>query len=267
MQRPSFTDFDRPYRRGVVLGLSLAELFILLIFLLLLTMIGYAMNKEQELAEQIKQQEHLDKTVNELKDQLTKAENEKERAEQEKEEAENQLRSQIKDHDPNDLIVALEKISSLTTQVNDLQDDLQPDQKESNAPKGQDSPCWYEMTKRSNGEDYEKALYIFSIRISDRHIFVKDIDAPTLEYQKQKKELEFDRTALNKDLDYADFARAFQPLKQSGDNKKVRDDRRCTFYIRMWDATTSKSSYKRAHNEFVQGVFNTYEVKDNPWRH
>ena len=36
----SYKDFDRPYRRGLVLGLSLAELFLILLFLLLLASIG-----------------------------------------------------------------------------------------------------------------------------------------------------------------------------------------------------------------------------------
>jgi hypothetical protein len=36
----SYQDFDRPYRRGLVLGLSLAELFLILLFLLLLASIG-----------------------------------------------------------------------------------------------------------------------------------------------------------------------------------------------------------------------------------
>lgn len=42
--KQSFTsnDLDKPYRRGVILGLSLAEVFLLLVFLLLLVLTGYA---------------------------------------------------------------------------------------------------------------------------------------------------------------------------------------------------------------------------------
>ena len=43
----SFTEFDRPYRRGLVLGLSLAELFLILLFLLLLAAIGMAQNERE----------------------------------------------------------------------------------------------------------------------------------------------------------------------------------------------------------------------------
>ena len=36
----SYSNFDKPYRRGLVLGLSLAELFLILLFLLLLVSMG-----------------------------------------------------------------------------------------------------------------------------------------------------------------------------------------------------------------------------------
>ena len=44
----SYGHFDKPYRRGLVLGLSLAELFLILIFLLLLVAIGIVQFLEEE---------------------------------------------------------------------------------------------------------------------------------------------------------------------------------------------------------------------------
>ena len=52
----SYENFDKPYRRGLVLGLSLAELFLILLFLLLLIATGLNQIKEQK--------------INELTDQL-----------------------------------------------------------------------------------------------------------------------------------------------------------------------------------------------------
>ena len=43
-----FPDLDKPYRRGLILGLSLAEVFLLLVFLLLLVAVGYAGFVEDE---------------------------------------------------------------------------------------------------------------------------------------------------------------------------------------------------------------------------
>ena len=45
----SFQNFDKPYRRGLVLGLSLAEVFLILLFLLLLASIGLASSIQEEL--------------------------------------------------------------------------------------------------------------------------------------------------------------------------------------------------------------------------
>ena len=44
----SYENFDKPYRRGLVLGLSLAELFLILLFLLLLIATGLHQIKEKE---------------------------------------------------------------------------------------------------------------------------------------------------------------------------------------------------------------------------
>ena len=47
----SFENFDKPYRRGLVLGLSLAEVFLILLFLLLLASIGLTSSLQEELVE------------------------------------------------------------------------------------------------------------------------------------------------------------------------------------------------------------------------
>ena len=135
--------------------------------------------------------------------------------------------------------------------------------------KGQDSPCWFRRSTRSNGESYERALYIFNVRIDDTSIFLKDIAAPTPEYAAQKAELRFDRGSLDRELTDEDFIRAFAQLKEDGENRRVRSDRRCTFYVAVWDATseTNKVRYKRARNNVVEAVFNTYEYRDEPWPH
>ena len=80
----SFQDFDKPYRRGLVLGLSLAELFLVLLFLLLVIATGLAQLKDekvQQLEEEVvslekiiyemdKANELYNNKINELTDQL-----------------------------------------------------------------------------------------------------------------------------------------------------------------------------------------------------
>ena len=135
--------------------------------------------------------------------------------------------------------------------------------------KGQDSPCWFRVATRANGEPYERALYIFHVRIDDQSIFVKNIDAPTPQYAAQKTLLRFDRKRLNQELSNEAFFRAFVSLKEDAANRKVRSDRRCTFHVAVWDATsdTNKGRYLRAHNGVVEKIFNTYEYQHDPWPH
>ena len=136
-------------------------------------------------------------------------------------------------------------------------------------PIGQDSPCWFTEARRSNGKPYERPTYIFHVRITDNEIYVHDVAAPTDAYNTQKPRLPFDRSALGRALSDTAFVAAFQPLKQAGEDRQVREDRRCTFYVAVWDATseTNKRRYKRAHNDVVQAVFNTYEYRADPWPH
>ena len=66
----SFENFDKPYRRGLVLGLSLAELFLILLFLLLLAAIGITSMLNQELNKSIEKEELASKSSAEFQDQL-----------------------------------------------------------------------------------------------------------------------------------------------------------------------------------------------------
>ncbi len=136
-------------------------------------------------------------------------------------------------------------------------------------PIGQDSPCWFADAERPNGKPYERPAYIFHVRITDGYIYVHDVAASTDAYRNQKLGLAFDRSALGRPLSDAAFVTAFRPLKQAGEDRLVREDRRCTFYVAVWDATseTNKRRYKRAHNDVVQAVFNTYEYRADPWPH
>ena len=72
----SYEQFNKPYRRGLVLGLSLAEIFLILLFLLLL--VGVAISsllddKEKELKDTVTIVEETRKENVELTDKLTEA--------------------------------------------------------------------------------------------------------------------------------------------------------------------------------------------------
>ena len=67
----SFENFDKPYRRGLILGLSLAELFLILLFLLLLVSMGISSLLEEEKQKAEDKLVILVKENESLKDKLT----------------------------------------------------------------------------------------------------------------------------------------------------------------------------------------------------
>ena len=183
----------------------------------------------------------------------------------------NEILSSFVDGTPR-LREALDKVKDLSDKLESLQDDneaLRGEVASREDLKGQDSPCWFRPGIRENGDPYERATYIFDVLIDDEHVLVADVPAGTAEYEQQKVELPFDRDGLGRLLTDDEFIRAFEPLKHHAESRKVRSDRRCTFYVAVWDATseTNKRRYKRAHNQVVQAVFNTYEYMDAPWPH
>ena len=318
-----FVDPGSHYRRGVILGLTLAELFTVLVFLLLLVLGAYVLIQDEEVRRQTTKTDVIrDAWVKVLGgegypivpalppelsprgtvgdngrfgDGLTTDTNSRgvtqgpvKRAvtgSRDSVSDANRIKSQQIAIDSLTKIVADQQdqhdgrsdsttlraiVDSLTALVDSLRGGGPPSESiRTDDPKGQDSPCWFRPAKRPNGEPYERPTYVFHIRIADEGIFVQDTPAPTLTYREQKQRLPFDRGALNRWLGDEEFVTAFQPLKLAGENRAVRDDRRCTFYVAVWDATseTSKRRYKRAHNEVVQAVFNTYEYRQDPWPH
>ena len=59
----SLEDLDKPYRRGLILGLSLAEVFLLLVFLLLLVTVGYAGLVFEEKEEILNESDNISRTL------------------------------------------------------------------------------------------------------------------------------------------------------------------------------------------------------------
>ena len=149
--------------------------------------------------------------------------------------------------------------------------------------KGQDSPCLFEKIVRNNGKTRERPIYLFDIQITDDHIYVvypssnmvrhfqanKKLNMNITEVDQLLDKMSFDRDDLNRNLAFDEFIPAFEEFKRAGQVQRVRTDRRCTFWVAIWDHTsaTNKRGYKQAHNQRVQQVFNTYEFEEDPWPH
>ena len=154
----------------------------------------------------------------------------------------------------------------LKSQLTSLNVELNHIKNEAEIREGQVTPCWFIKKMKKNGKYREKPLYIFNVRIFNNGAFVQDIPAPNKAYGDQKEQLDFDRSALIKKISFSEFRRAFFPMRKAGQNKEVRD-RRCIFFVRLWDATTNKKAFKKAHRDTVQDIFLSYEVRNDPWPH
>ncbi len=306
---------DLGYRRGMVLGLTLAEIVILIIFILLLIISVFLTQRDERLAkldrdladksrqtillqEQIKLlkefapgEENFDELFNKLVIKRQETEElkkrvavliERHRTLVEKANAlESELRAAKTQRDQVAEALArqgldmsdIADMAQAQSMIEDLQSRLDGAKKEIHElrrqleelgeEKGQHPPCWYRLVTRPNGKPRERPLYIFYVRISDDNIFVKDIPALTPAYVLQKPKLPFNRSALNTRLSFGEFVKSFKPLKDAADNKEVQAYS-CKFYVKVWDATTSKKSYRRALEKVVETVFFT-RIEDEPW--
>lgn len=284
-------EYHRAYRRGIVLGLSLAELFILLVFLLLLALIGYALSRDDQAAQQAQtiadQREQLDALApivdadpSELEQRIVQLEREKSDAEKRAEETEQRAEQQAqtiaeqqqsidqlgheKEHAEARAKESEQRAESAEAARQAAEQKYQKAEQSEKKGDGQTSPCWYKVVQKQ-GEDIEEPLYIFDLRISDETVLVQNRHRPTPPGA-QTPEVDYDRAALGRELPYAEFMHEFEPMKTAGRNKRIRD-RWCLFHVRMWDNTSNKTAYKRASNQFVHQVFVPTPVERDPWPH
>lgn len=283
---------DSEYRRGTVLGLTIAEIFILLIFLLLLALLGLAnhwqetvkkpsderdqilyewrdileshtpdeiktlTSKAPKLEQQVQMFRNERKTLRtdleKLRDENTALHEEKEALEEERE----MLKEQAE--------ASEETAKSAEAARQAAEQKYHKAEQREKKGDGQTSPCWYKVVQKQ-GEDIEEPLYIFDLRISDETVLVQNYHR-SLPPDAHTPKPEYDRAALGRELPYAEFMREFEPMKIAGRNKEVRD-RWCLFHVRMWDNTSDKTAYKRASNQFVHQVFVPTPVERDPWPH
>jgi len=286
-------EYHRAYRRGIVLGLSLAELFILLVFLLLLALLGYALLRDdqaarqaQTIAEQRTQIANLqerfapfeDVDPNDL-DRLTgdllvakkhteeaeqRAKDANRRAEEAEREAEQQAQRVADLERENERAEArVREAERRAIVAESARQEAERELAESQVF-GQFSPCWYVVVQEQGGER-EKAVFTFDVRMKNETVLVQR------HYRRppsgaRTPAAEYDHVALGRELPYTEFMRKFEPLKIAGRKKLVRD-RECYFHVQLWDATTDKAAYKRAFHDYVREVFVPTSIRHDPWPH
>ena len=286
----SFESFDKPYRRGLVLGLSLAELFLILIFLLLLIAIGTVQSIEDEkqklqnsldaiyesvgneitpeeftrLAKQAGERKKLIEENKELSDQLADT---KEKLDKNKEIAEVLEEAELEPEDIETLIEDKEAAENLLEEAKEeiAKKDLVIAKY---AKKGQDPPCWFINVPDDNEVDgtRERHIKIFDVRIEDAAFVVNWHDNspinPDINKGKEPAGLyHMDSIFMNTPITPDDFIKAFSKFTEAGEEKKIHDYK-CRFMVNVLDATSpnNKAGYKY-HLGVVESLFYKHEVQ------
>lgn len=270
-------EYHRAYRRGIVLGLSLAELFILLVFLLLLALLGYALLRDDQATRQAKTITEQQKQIVNLQEQFAPFEDvdpnwlvaQNEQLKGDLLVAKGRAEEAGRNTEQHAQIIAelRQRIEKLLREKERTEADRREAERELEESKvlGQFSPCWYVVVQEQS-RVREKAVFTFDVRMRNETVLVQ------MHYRQpapdaDTRAVEYDRAALGRELRYAEFMREFEPLKIAGREKRVRDDRECYFHVQVWDATTDKSAYKRAFNDYVREVFVPTSVRHDPWPH
>ena len=281
---------DAAYRRGTVLGLTVAEVFILLLFLLLIALLAATRAWESE---READRERLEKTKNELERATKRMDQWREVMDEFKEpEAVEALRLRNEEaareieqlqHNTQALREAFgaegDAVESAVRQAEeerrraDAQGERAAEAErrlELFKAKGANPPCWY----RELADGREKPYYSLNAAIFDDHMVLAPEPPPPggatddggATYGEEAKQLPFAAIPYGEPLDDAAVRRHLHPISRAGKQGRVRTYE-CIFWIRVWDKTSpdAKRRWKSAHDGVLEGMFGTYTVSDDPW--
>ncbi len=263
------------YRRGAVLGLTVAETFILLTFLLLIALLGLVQRDEpfpdpetasaprvwvrpEEIETLVSAAEEAHKAREEAEQIRATAEHERDRAQEEAEEARR----------------AQEEAEQARAAA-----ELERDQTQRNLAllrrKGQNPPCWYQIVSAGEGKTREKPYYVFNVAIYEDSIELAPRTAPPGgasddgggPYVDEWKRLRIEDLPYGKGLSDNEFTEAVGDLVAQGRNRQVRTYE-CVFSVMVWDKTPdhAKKRWKDAHDRIIEGSFGAYTVRDLEWK-
>ncbi len=201
------------YRRGTILGLTVAEIFILLLFLLMLVFLVLSQ-------EQIQRQEQQEQEMGQLRvfrdtweeslagigtpeeivalkrwhdsvvenpqlnetegllDQLVETVQERDEAEAERSmlKKENERLQAVSESQQNELEEQQAELDGLYDQNDELL--TEAENQRILREKGHNPPCWYEIVPIADGGTREKAFYLFNIAVFDEHMIIRRRDVP-----------------------------------------------------------------------------------------
>ena len=261
------TNYNQAYRRGTIFGLTVAEILILLLFIVLMLFLPLIQPPEdptselarikKELIENRALARHTSTELETLTQEIQKLQlvnRETMQTLTQKEQQAEQLQTEI--------VMQREKISELEQKNRILK------------VKGQNPPCWYQIITETNGKTREKAHYIFDVAVFDDYMDVRKRTPPPgsaeddggRSYAEEMARFELSKIPFETKMSDKKFVEHFRPLFYQGKKSQVRTYS-CIFSIRVWDKTSpdAKLRWRKAHERVLQGLFGTYLVEDTPW--
>lgn len=270
------TEPDAAYRRGTVLGLTIAEVFILLLFLVLIILL--ALVRDRDRAETrlqdwlgVIEEFKAPKEIETLRQQKEAAEAASRRDRERVEVLEEVIEASS---DEGRTVVAavkdaLAESERARVEAHEARRELQLLRK-----KGINPPCWYQIVPAASGDGREKPYYTFNVAIFDDGLEVGravwpsggSVDDGSGTYAEEAAALTLASLPYGERLSDAAFIANFGPVAEAAKSKRVRSYS-CIFWVRVWDRTspTAKRRWQHAHDRIVESLFGTYAVQNDPW--
>ena len=292
------------YRRGTVLGLTVAETFILLTFLLIVALLGLTPRDEPDpepdgsnapgiwvppeqietlvnaakQARKAKEQAEHDRAAAERErdqaqeraERARKAQEEAKRARDAAERERNRAREEVKQARR-----AVEEAERDRTEAERKHEEARTDL-ETLRRKGNNPPCWYQIVPAGEKKTREKPHYAFNVAIYEDSIELAPRTAPPGGasddgdgdglYVDEWNRLNIDGLPYGRRLSDVEFTEAVRDLVAQGRNRQVRTYE-CVFSVMVWDKTPdhAKKRWKDAHDRIIEGLFSAYTVQKLVW--
>ncbi len=272
---------EEGYRRGAVLGLTIAEIFILLVFLMLLALMGVnrywgkkfdswkeimAKATPEEVEVALKHSDERGRDIERLKKEVEALEKEKARLQERIRVLEDTEREKA-------LADAERKIETLNEKIGSLEKEIRI------FGKGITPPCWYQRIEETNpitkANWREKPYYLFDIAIREDHMEVQRLPIPEgspeddsgAPYAEKADSLALDTIPYGTPLTDTEMRNVMLPLYEMGKASQVRTYS-CIFYVRVWDETPpgAKERWKQAHDGVLEQLFGTHQVRGISWK-
>ena len=277
----STTENDAAYRRGTVLGLTVAEVFILLLFLALIALLALVRDWQ---VEQNAAQDRLTQMETQLQTwqpviEKFEAPEEIATLHQQKEDAQQASERHRKRADTLQRMVdksSAAVVEEALAEAERARAEAHRAQRELHVlrTKGINPPCWYQVVPGNADKSREKPHYAFDVRIADDSMEVLPHPTPPggakddgdAKYTEEAERLQLATLPYGEPLSDAAFEEHFGPIAKAGKGSRVRTYS-CIFYVRVWDRTSpsAKARWKSAHDGILEVLFGTYQVKEDPW--